>query len=160
MRFPTTHRFYLRRSLQHAPDPLANLRLSIFHTASPYRVPRFTDMSDRMTDIELRDLTRGELEAGVVPEGTGVSNHGSRGIIISSGAGNETVLGVDVNNRNLQLLSSHPSPSIHSTRRRRNLKVLSVFCIGRVGFAWLLLLHVHVVVGDRKFANSAKPRVG
>jgi hypothetical protein len=112
-----------------------------------------------MTDIELRDLTSGELVAGVVPEGTGVTNHGSGGIIISSGAGNETVLGVEVNNRNLQLFSSHPAPSIHSTRRHRNLKVLIVFCVGRVGFVWLLLLHVHVVVGNRKFANSVKPRV-
>jgi hypothetical protein len=98
----------------------------------------------------LRDLTPGELEAGV-------TNHGSGGITISSGTGNESVLGVDANNRNLQFLSTHPSPSIHSARRCRNLKVLIMCCIGRVGIVWLLLLHVHVVVGNRKFADSAKP---
>jgi hypothetical protein len=81
-------------------------------------------MSDRQPNIELRSLNSADFEAGVVREAAGPTRIGSAIDVIPDG-------GTYVNGGVLQF-DNGPSPSINSIRRRRNLKVLLVFCIASV----------------------------
>jgi hypothetical protein len=114
VKFPTTRVQppSLATARPETTDHLQDLRSSILK------------MSDRQPNIELRSLNSADFEAGVVREAAGPTRIGSAIGVIPDG-------GTYVNGGVLQF-NNGPSPSINSIRRRRNLKVLLVFCIASV----------------------------